>query len=106
MSTSLRGLERLPGTAAELRAMRAAFGAGANSLLLGARATEPAVRRANLASARVIAFATHGLTATEMLEVAEPGLVLTPPARATETNDGYPLPPPLKSRPSCSMPTG
>jgi CHAT domain-containing protein len=36
----------------------------------------------------VLAFATHGLLAGEVNGASEPGLVLTPPQQATETDDG------------------
>ena len=46
-----------------------------------------AVKHADLSSRRVIAFATHGLLAGDV-GVAEPGLVLTPPATPTPEDDG------------------
>jgi CHAT domain-containing protein len=41
-----------------------------------------------LSGARVIAFATHAGVAGELPGLAEPALVLTPPAGASETDDG------------------
>ncbi|MBL8773653.1 MAG: CHAT domain-containing protein [Phenylobacterium sp.] len=79
----------LPGTADELRAMARTLGAPAASLRLGPRATESAIKSATeLAHADVIAFATHGLLSRQVKGVDEPGLVLTPPARATAGDDG------------------
>lgn len=85
---ALRSLSRLPGTAIELERMRSALGAPRSSLLLGPQATETAVRSADLSNTRVIAFATHGLVAGDA-GMAEPGLVLTPPAQASADDDGY-----------------
>jgi CHAT domain-containing protein/tetratricopeptide (TPR) repeat protein len=95
---ALRALEQLPGTARELKAMGDIFGASASRIFTRAGATEAQVRTADLSKARVVAFATHGLTptdavgeasASELFELAEPGLVLTPPAEASEADDGF-----------------
>ena len=55
---------------------------------LGAEATETRVRTTDLSDTRIVAFATHGLLGGEMSGFAEPGLVLTPPAHGTESDDG------------------
>jgi CHAT domain-containing protein len=59
---------------------------------LGSRASETNVKELNrkgeLATYRIVQFATHGLIAGELKNVAEPALVLTPPAEATEADDG------------------
>jgi CHAT domain-containing protein len=85
----LRDLPSLPETAGELAAEAKLFKAGDNALLLREAATVTAVKRADLASRRVIAFATHGLLAGDV-GIAEPGLVMTPPAagKATAKDDG------------------
>ena len=63
--------------------------------LFGSEATEARIKALNetgaLGQVRYIAFATHGLTAREtkhFSSVAEPSLVLTPPQKASETDDG------------------
>lgn len=81
-------LERLPETALELRAMARALGAPPEAVRLGADASESAVKQADLARYRILAFATHGLMAGEFKGLAEPALVLTPPARGTALDDG------------------
>lgn len=86
---TLKRMVRLPGTAVELEAMRKALSAPMGQLFTGARATEANFRKADLADARVIALATHGLMAGELAGNAEPGLVFTPPPIPTEENDGY-----------------
>ena len=85
----LRLLSRLPGTAIELEAMRGALGAPENSLFLAGRATETALRGADLAGVRILALATHGLLAGELRGAAEPGLVFTPPETPSESDDGF-----------------
>ncbi|OAN99632.1 hypothetical protein A8B75_03565 [Sphingomonadales bacterium EhC05] len=86
--SELRKMARLPGTATELTAMWEEFGKLDNSLYLADQATEGFVRTQSL-DANIIAFATHGLLAGEIGGTAEPGLVLTPPSQASESNDGY-----------------
>lgn len=86
--SKLRNLPRLPGTAIELKNMKAALGAPDSSLRLGKAATEAAVRTADLSATRIIAFATHGLVGGEIDGAEEAGLVFTPPSRATEFEDG------------------
>ena len=85
----LRTLNPLPGTERELSAMATALKASKRDVLLGAAATETAVRRdANLGKARIIAFATHGVLPREVSGIEEPGLVLTPPAAPSPSDDG------------------
>lgn len=83
----LRDLPSLPETAGELQAEATLFKAGADSVLVLEAATVTAVKRADLKSRRILAFATHGLLAGDV-GVAEPGLVLTPPANPTQEDDG------------------
>jgi CHAT domain-containing protein len=56
--------------------------------VLGEAATETAIKAMSaddrLARARVVHFATHGLIAGEVKGLAEPALVLTPPAEGTD----------------------
>jgi CHAT domain-containing protein len=85
----LRAMAPLPGTARELSAMAAALRVPATALLTGASATEAAVKGApGMARARIIAFATHGVLPRELSGVEEPGLVFTPPAKASADDDG------------------
>lgn len=84
----LRQLASLPETADELKRIANVLGADASALMLGAKATESAVRRAALADYRVLAFATHGLVAGALSGHVEPGLVLTPPDQPTAADDG------------------
>ena len=84
----VRALPPLPETADELRAIAQTLGASESDLLLGERASEPVLRQMALDHYKVIEFATHGLMSGELKGLAEPALVLTPPAEATPDNDG------------------
>jgi CHAT domain-containing protein len=92
---ALRRQSPLPETAAELCAVARDLGARESEVLLGSRATETAVKtlsdRGELATYRILHFATHGLLAGETESFgsgAEPALLLTPPDKATEADDG------------------
>ena len=85
---AIRRLARLPGTAIELNNLRNALGAPDDSVRLGAAATESAVRSADLAHTSILALATHGLLAGELGGSLEPGLIFTPPTKASGADDG------------------
>lgn len=53
------------------------------------RAVKTLSESGSLAAYRTVHFATHGCVAGEMHEGAEPGLILTPPPKATAEDDGY-----------------
>ncbi|HUK60936.1 MAG TPA: CHAT domain-containing tetratricopeptide repeat protein [Stellaceae bacterium] len=84
----LRELPRLPETADEIRSVAAALGAPSADLFLEDRASEPLLRSADLGKFRIIEFATHGLMSGDISGLAEPALVLTPPAAPSADNDG------------------
>jgi CHAT domain-containing protein/tetratricopeptide (TPR) repeat protein len=84
----VRQMLRLPETAEELAKIADLLGADGDSLWLGEHATERHVRTADLSDVRVIAFATHAITAGEFSSVSEPSLVLTPPPSGTPDDDG------------------
>ncbi len=86
---SLRAMNRIPGTAQELRSLARLLNAPEDALFLADRASERVVRSTDLSGARILAFATHGLTGSEFDSLVEPGLVLTPPTTASEEDDGY-----------------
>jgi CHAT domain-containing protein/tetratricopeptide (TPR) repeat protein len=89
----LRAQAPLPETADELCAVARDIGGDADAIHLGARATERGIKamgaRGELARYRVVHFATHGLMAGQLSMDSQPGLILTPPAQATEEDDGY-----------------
>ena len=43
----------------------------------------------SLAKYKIVHFATHGAVAGEVSRASEPGLLLTPPEQASNTDDGY-----------------
>jgi len=84
----LRKLDPLPGTVTELTRLSAAIARG-GGVRLGRDATETAVKAdRELPRAIAVVFATHGLLPGEMGTGSEPGLVLTPPGKASATDDG------------------
>jgi CHAT domain-containing protein/tetratricopeptide (TPR) repeat protein len=89
----LKAQAPLPETAKELCDVAAYLKADPKELRLGARATEQDIKALSasgaLANYRVVHFATHGTLAGQLSRTAEPGLILTPPAQASEEDDGY-----------------
>ncbi|MES2497570.1 MAG: CHAT domain-containing tetratricopeptide repeat protein [Pseudomonadota bacterium] len=84
---ALAALAPLPHAERELRRMQHALALSTN-LLIGADATESAVKAQDLRHVRVLAFATHGLIGGAIDKTSEPGLVLTPPAQPDAVDDG------------------
>jgi CHAT domain-containing protein len=91
--TQIRKQMPLPETADELCAVARDLGVSGDDIRLGARATEAEIKllseAGELAKYRLIHFATHGALAGQVSGNYEPGLLLTPPETATETDDGY-----------------
>jgi CHAT domain-containing protein/tetratricopeptide (TPR) repeat protein len=83
----------LPETADEVCAVAGDLGASAADAYLAERASETTVKEmsaaGDLARYRIVHFATHGALAGQIAGSAEPGLILTPPAATSATNDGY-----------------
>ncbi len=89
----IRMQEPLPETAGELCMVAKDLKAGSESVLLGADASETKLKglseSGQLASYGILHFATHGALAGQIGPGSEPGLLLTPPATASELDDGY-----------------
>jgi CHAT domain-containing protein/tetratricopeptide (TPR) repeat protein len=90
----LRSWAPLPETADELCDVAHDLGVDpATHLYLGAMATETKIKQLSesgaLASYKIVHFATHGAVAGQVSRASEPGLLLTPPDKASETDDGY-----------------
>jgi CHAT domain-containing protein/Tfp pilus assembly protein PilF len=85
-------LDALPETSEELCEVARRLGVPESEIWLGERATESNVKemseQGRLASYGIVHFATHGLVTGELKGLAEPALVLTPPAKASEIDDG------------------
>ena len=83
----------LPETADELCAVAEAMKAGTRDIHLGTQATEREIKRLSasgeLAKYRMVHFATHGVLAGQLDGSREPGLILTPPDKPTDEDDGY-----------------
>jgi CHAT domain-containing protein/tetratricopeptide (TPR) repeat protein len=89
----------LPETADEVCDAGHRFKASDSDILLGDRAREGIIKgmseSGRLADYRILHFATHGALAGDVKNTAEPGLILTPPAKDTaeqaslERDDGY-----------------
>ncbi|KRQ14669.1 hypothetical protein AOQ71_12345 [Bradyrhizobium manausense] len=97
--SAIRAQAPLPETARELCAVGREMGLDHENLdravYLGGRATETTIKNLNekheLEQYRVVQFATHGVLAGAWRGLAEPGLILTPPAENTDhsDDDGY-----------------
>ena len=84
----IRRLPRLPETADEVLSIATTLGVGADNIFLRERATKRRVAVTDLSNYRIVEFATHGLMAGDFAGLAEPALVLTPPAIGTAQDDG------------------
>lgn len=84
----LRSLPPLPQTRGELLSIARTLGAPETDVRLGPTASEGAVKSMDLKSARVLAFATHGLLSGELPGLDEPALVMSPPDRPSAADDG------------------
>lgn len=85
----LRRLSSLPETRDELGRLGQAFSRANVRLLLGEEATEAVLKKTDLSNYDVIAFATHGVVAGAAFDGSQPGIVLTPPLRASQADDGF-----------------
>jgi CHAT domain-containing protein/tetratricopeptide (TPR) repeat protein len=89
----LRVQTPLPETADEVCDVARSIGADVSEMRIGARANETEIKRLSssgeLAKYRILHFATHGTLAGQLRGTSEPGLILTPPAKATTEDDGY-----------------
>jgi CHAT domain-containing protein len=81
----LRALQPLPETAAEVQAVGRDLGAAPDDILMGAGASEGALRAKALDQYAVLYFATHGMLPGELHCQAQPGLVLSPPTSAASS---------------------
>jgi CHAT domain-containing protein len=89
---AIRRQQPLPETADELCAVARSVDAAQDAIKLGAQATETSIKELSrsgaLAQYAIVHFATHGLVAGDLPNLAEPALMLTPPDRANEDDDG------------------
>jgi CHAT domain-containing protein len=90
----LRSWAPLPETADELCDVAHDLGSDPKThVFFGTMATETKIKQlsgeGSLAKYKIVHFATHGAVAGEISRTSEPGLLLTPPDKANETDDGY-----------------
>ncbi len=78
----------LPESAEELRQFSRAVRGRSEDLWLGRDASERRLKTADLSNYRLIAFATHAIVAGEVGSIVEPGLILTPPLKPDDIDDG------------------
>jgi CHAT domain-containing protein len=78
----------LPETAVELATIAAKVGATPSDIHLGADASESTVKKVTLSDYRIVYFATHGLVAGDVKDLAEPALALTIPPQPSDLDDG------------------
>jgi tetratricopeptide (TPR) repeat protein/CHAT domain-containing protein len=91
---SLRKWPPLPETADELCGVANILGVDASTQVhIGADAREQEIKRLSydgeLAKYEIIHFATHGALAGQLSLQAEPGLLLTPPEKPSDIDDGF-----------------
>lgn len=80
LSVQLSQLTALPDTAEELEGIAKALGAAPeHNVFLGPKASEQAVKSADLSGRRVVAFATHGLVPGDLDGLTQPALALSNP---------------------------
>jgi CHAT domain-containing protein len=88
-SAGLGMLPRLPDTADELKSIALALQDDPSQVLnLGKDANEQKVKTMDLSGFKIIAFATHGLTAGELNGLTQPALALSAPDVAGVPGDG------------------
>lgn len=92
--SEVRKLQPVPGTAKLVCGIAGDMSFEGSRVLLAGNATERKLRELNtageLARYRIVHFATHGVVVGNLQGVKEAGLILTPPAEVTDTNDdGY-----------------
>jgi CHAT domain-containing protein len=89
---AVRLLCPLADTATEIKCVGASLGAAPATMHIGPDASETELKKLPLDRYRVLHFATHGLLAGDTSQMsaglAEPALVLTPPAHASALDDG------------------
>lgn len=89
----LRMQTPLPETTDELCSVAQALGANRRDIHLGQRATEASLKKLSQSGAlknfRIVHIATHGTLSGQVSGTNQPGLIFTPPAKASKSDDGY-----------------
>lgn len=85
----VRAMPRLPGTRREVEAVRTGLDASGDLVFYDDAMTEAQIKKTDFTGVEILHLATHGVTAAQSQGLAEPGLIFTPPAEPSETDDGY-----------------
>ena len=89
----LRMQTPLPETTDELCSVAQALGANKRDIHLGQRATEASLKKLSQSGAlknfRIVHIATHGTLSGQVSGTNQPGLIFTPPTKASKSDDGY-----------------
>ena len=89
----LRMQTPLPETTDELCSVAQALGANRRDIHLGQRATEASLKKLSQSGAlknfRIVHIATHGTLSGQVSGTNQPGLIFTPPTKASKSDDGY-----------------
>ncbi|MDA7783653.1 CHAT domain-containing protein [Candidatus Pelagibacter sp.] len=83
----IRRLSELPETSDELEFIAKIF-KGKSKLYLRKDFDEEKIKSLDLSNYKYISFATHAIVADQINNISEPGIILTPPKKSTEINDG------------------
>jgi CHAT domain-containing protein len=88
-SCHLGSLNRLPGTAEEIKSIAKALNADLiKDIFIGEKASEHQVKTMDLSDRRVIAFASHALVPGDLDGLDQPALALSSPSVTGENEDG------------------
>ena len=83
----IRNFSELPETRDELNFIAKIF-KNKSKLYLGNEFNEDKIKSIDFRKYKFISFATHAVIANQIDNIGEPGLILTPPVKANNDNDG------------------
>jgi CHAT domain-containing protein len=83
-----RSFTPLAATASQLKKMAEVHGTAKSQVFLSEQADEELLKSLDLLNTEVLVFSTHAVVANEIPGLPEPALLLSPPAEATDLNDG------------------
>jgi CHAT domain-containing protein len=86
---ALKGMNSLPGTARELKAIKSLFSGNDARVFLQENATETQIKSdKSIGQSGIVVLSTHGVLPSIGAGFAEPGLVFSPPENASSFDDG------------------
>ena len=85
----IKNFQSLPETRQEITKISSLLNKkNTNNLFFGEKASEDIVKSFDYSDTDILMFATHGIMADELVNNYEPGLILTPPDKASDNNNG------------------